>query len=228
MSLSLPVHGFVLAGGQSVRMGRDKAVLPFRGTPMAEIALGKLTAFCPVVHLVGNRPDLCQVAPVVEERWVGAGPAAGIEAGLQAATQPWALFVPVDVPLVPAGLLQRWAEAVIGEAQGCASYLQAAGQPQPTFCLLHVEACRPVWERGVVAGERKLANLFAAVADHCPLRVQDARCFLDAPDQASWRNQEDQLALYFRNLNTVRDLEEAESIATDMALRCEFAHEKGT
>ena len=222
MSLLLPVHGFVLAGGQSTRMGRDKAALPFRGMPMVETALGKLTKFCSAVSLAGNRPDLRHLAPVVEERWIGAGPAAGIEAGLQAATQPWALFIPVDVPLVPARLLQRWAAAVIGDAQGCVSYLSAAGWPQSTFCLLHVETCRPVWKHMVAAGERKLGNLFAAIADIYPLRVEDARCFLDVPDQAS---STDQVALYFRNLNTAYDLEQAENVAIDAELRCKFDQE---
>ena len=41
------------------------------------------------------------------------GPAAGIEAGLRRARQEWAMFVPVDVPLVPGELLRRWAEEVL-------------------------------------------------------------------------------------------------------------------
>ena len=32
---------------------------------------------------------------------------------MRACTQPWAMFVPVDVPLVPGELLRRWAEATI-------------------------------------------------------------------------------------------------------------------
>src|ERR1700761_8141432 len=100
----LPVHGFVLAGGKSSRMGRDKALLTFRGRPMVEIAVEKLRGFCSAVSIAGNREDLSSFAPVVTETRVDCGPAAGIEAGLQACTELWAMFVPVDVPLVPGEL----------------------------------------------------------------------------------------------------------------------------
>ena len=122
MSGLLPVHGFVLVGGKSSRMGVDKALLPFAGRPMVEIAVAKLREFCADVSVAGNREDLAGSAPVVREDRVDVGPAAGIEAGLKAAGQEWVMFVPVDVPLVPGELLRRWAEAVM--AKGCvASYL---------------------------------------------------------------------------------------------------------
>ena len=164
MGSLLPVHGFVLAGGQSSRMGRDKALLPFRGRPMVEIAVEKLRGFCAAVSVCGNRDDLEVFAPVVHESRLNTGPAAGIEAGLQACSQLWAMFMPVDVPMVPAALLKRWASAVVARAAaGCrASFLTVAGHEQPAFCLLHRHAL-PVIVRAVDEGERKLRNLLKTV-----------------------------------------------------------------
>ena len=85
MSTKLPVHGFVLAGGKSSRMGTDKALLEFCGRPLVEIAVEKLREFCAEVSIAGNRDDLSVFAPVAHETRVDCGPAAGIEAGLKAA-----------------------------------------------------------------------------------------------------------------------------------------------
>ncbi|HVG27651.1 MAG TPA: molybdenum cofactor guanylyltransferase, partial [Acidobacteriaceae bacterium] len=137
----LPVHGFVLAGGRSSRMGRDKALLRFKGRPMVEIAVERLRSFCAAVSIVGEREDLAGFGPVVRGERAGAGPAAGLEAGLRASAGAWAMFTPVDVPLVPEDLLRRWAEAVLARegAGGRLSFLRAAGEPHPVMCLLHRE-----------------------------------------------------------------------------------------
>ncbi len=160
----LPVHGFVLAGGQSSRMGRDKATLPFRGRPMVELAVGKLRSFCAEVSISGNRDDLSGFAPIVAEGRLHTGPVAGIESCLRACREPWALFVPVDVPLMPALLLRRWAQGVLEREQdGCgASFLTVAGQDHPAFCMLRANAL-PATTQAVESGERRLRNLLWAL-----------------------------------------------------------------
>ncbi len=146
MAEKLPVHGFVLAGGKSSRMGADKALLKVGGVAMVEIALGKLRSFCAEVSIAGNRDDLCGFAEVVHETRTEIGPAAGMEAGLRAARQPWVLFVPVDVPLVPAELLWRWAAEVLRtERSGLTvSHLAAAGD-QATFCMIRSDCAERIY-----------------------------------------------------------------------------------
>lgn len=203
----LPVHGFVLAGGKSSRMGVDKAMLEFRGRPMVEIAVEKLRGFCANVSICGNRDDLSGFAPVVREARVDAGPAAGIEAGLMAARQEWCLFVPVDVPLVPGKLLRRWAEAVLEKgAAGCGvSFLVVNGQRQPSLSMVKRDGA------GIISdvldrGERKLENLFYRVddADVGWLWVCDALRAVPGAKE-SWR-----MGYWFSNLNTAQDFDEAE------------------
>ena len=163
MSL-LPVHGFVLAGGKSSRMGRDKALMRFRGKPMVEIAVAQLRTFCAEVSIVGNRDDLSHVAEVVRESRVDVGPVAGLEAGLLASRQAWALFIPVDVPMMSPVFLRRWAERTLClDREGCGmSSLILNGREQPAFSLIQ-RAYSPLAGQVVDRGERRIRNLLGAL-----------------------------------------------------------------
>ena len=202
------MHGFVLAGGQSSRMGRDKATLPFRGRPMVEIAVEKLRGFCAQVSIAGNRDDLTRYAPVVHEEHVDCGPAAGIEAGLKACEQPWAMFVPVDVPLVPAELLRRWAEEAL--RVGMSVSFLGVGDKQPAFCLLQRERSSTV-SRLLACGERRLEALLhgAAEADgYASWMYDEYELYGSAEDR---RPDSETLERWFANVNTEQELKEAEA-----------------
>lgn len=213
----LPVHGFVLAGGKSSRMGEDKALLRFCGRPMVGIAVEKLREFCAEVGIAGNREDLEEFAPVVQETRVDAGPAAGIEAGLGIAAQEWAMFIPVDVPLIPGELLRRWAEAVLKESvAGCGvSYLLVLRERQPVFCMLRRDYAAQV-SKAIEAGERKLAEIWMNLDDDGRsgwLWACDAARFAA---KAAPTNLE--IEYWFSNVNTPEELAEAEAWARESGL----------
>ena len=190
----LPVHGFVLAGGRSVRMGQDKALLRFGGRPMVEIAVEKLREFCAEVWIAGSRTDLSPYAPVVRDEREAAGPAAGMEAGLGAANEAWAMFLPADVPLVPAELLRLWGEAVMKRGVR-ASYLRCGEELHPALCMLHRD-CLPVFRAALESGERKLTRILERL-DSGRLWVAEAAEF--APEGA-------ELGAWFENVNTPEEL----------------------
>lgn len=203
----LPVHGFVLAGGKSSRMGSDKALLRIGGRPMVEIAVEKLREFCAEVSIVGNRDDLSRFAPVVYEERMDCGPAAGIEAGLKSCEQPWAMFLPVDVPLLPVEFLRLWAEESL-RVRMSVSYLGVLGK-QPAFCLLQRER-RVAFSRLLDEGERRLEPLlnYTASADGYASWMYDERDLYGYPDYRG--PDEETLARWFMNVNTPAELLEAE------------------
>jgi molybdenum cofactor guanylyltransferase len=88
----------ILAGGLSRRMGRDKASLPVGGSTLLEHLVHRLgSAVDDVLVAGGARPDIPGV------RWVpdslpGAGPLAGMAAGLRAAAAPAAWVLACDLP----------------------------------------------------------------------------------------------------------------------------------
>lgn len=101
--------GFVLAGGQSSRMGRDKALLELAGRPLAVQALSILEEAGIPAMIAGASAPACAAlevfAPVVEDASPGLGPLSGICAALATTSARYAVFLPVDLPLLPPSLL---------------------------------------------------------------------------------------------------------------------------
>ncbi|MDR3754229.1 MAG: NTP transferase domain-containing protein [Terracidiphilus sp.] len=101
--------GFVLAGGQSSRMGRDKALLEFAGRPLAVQALSILgEAGIPAMIAGAAAPAHAALevfAQVIEDVSPGLGPLSGICEALATTSARYAVFLPVDLPLLPPSLL---------------------------------------------------------------------------------------------------------------------------
>jgi molybdenum cofactor guanylyltransferase len=100
----LPRMGVVLAGGQSSRMGCDKALLSWRGRPLIEHQIAVLRAAgMDAVRVSGERPDYQGIADPVTQ----AGPVGGIAGIAAACGDAELLIIPVDMPRLQPGLLQR-------------------------------------------------------------------------------------------------------------------------
>ena len=195
-------------------MGQDKAMLPFLGRPMIEIAVEKLREFCAEVSIVGNREDLRVFAPVVREERLNVGPAAGVEAGLFAGTQPWTMFIPVDVPLVPLEVLRIWSAAVVEQkAAGYgASCLLVDQQRQPAFCMMRRE-CYGSVTFALERGERRLDDILMSIEKDKDEEVGGVWICdvaeLAYPSNPAYLDRK----LWFSNVNTPQELAEAEAWA---------------
>jgi len=112
------MSGLVLAGGASRRMGRDKAQILFGSEPLVLRAVRRLAQVCVDVVVAsgdGHRLDhlgVTQVADVMR----GAGPLAGIAAGLESARHDLVAVVAVDMPSASPAVLALLADLWRGEA----------------------------------------------------------------------------------------------------------------
>ena len=102
--------GFVLAGGRSSRMGEDKALVRLGGRPLVVHALDILRGASLTASLAGGSATVAEFAPLVQDSQHGFGPLAGICAALVSTTAHLAVFMPVDLPLLPASLIANLLE----------------------------------------------------------------------------------------------------------------------
>lgn len=132
IALAEPVTGIVLAGGQSKRMGRDKAWMPVAGRPMIQWvlhAVAEVTQYQMIVSRhIGQLNDLG--VPVVEDRFPARGPLTGIHAGLKAAPTELCVVVACDLPMVRPELL-RFLAAACGPFHAALPYVAEGAPPSP-------------------------------------------------------------------------------------------------
>jgi molybdopterin-guanine dinucleotide biosynthesis protein A len=189
------VVGFVVAGGQSRRMGRDKALLPWGETDLLGHALARLRSVTGDVRILcGPEPRYGdRGAPVVVDRISDAGPIAGLVAALEASGARPGLLMAVDLPLVPVRLLARLAE--LGGAWDAVVPRSARGN-EP-LCAFYAPSCLEPIRRRVAAGEMRMTSFWPDV------RVLEA-------GPSEWGAVGDP-EVVFRNVNTPEDLENASS-----------------
>jgi molybdopterin-guanine dinucleotide biosynthesis protein A len=198
------MSAFVLAGGASTRMGADKALLSFGGRTLLEHALGLLRELGFTPKIVAVRPDLAAYGPIVEDLRSGCGPLSGIEAGLLSSTSDLAVFLPVDLPMLPAALLRLLIErALLTGALATIPRLQ--GQPQPLVAVYH-RALLPTISAALSAGDYKVMRVVqqAVIAASGAIDLFDLETVLTA--EASVRGWPLVRSRALMNCNTPGDL----------------------
>ena len=184
---------FVLAGGKSTRMGKDKAVLSLDGRTLLETALEAARAVAQEVFIVGPPQLYRQYAPAIADIFPGCGPLAGIHAGLSHTKTEFNLMLAVDTPFLSAQLFAYLAHrAVASRALVTAPEINAYPQP---LCAIYSRGFLPIADRALREGRHKIVPLFPQ-----PGTVLVPQAELE---QFAFT------AEMFENLNTPEDLERA-------------------
>lgn len=116
-ALNPAVATFLLAGGASSRMGRDKALLPFRSKPLVVYLSEILSSFSDEFHIIAP-PGRYEAFgfPILHDLRPNCGPLAGIEAALTHSTRPWNLILACDLPHIDPTWLDTLCQATKSSA----------------------------------------------------------------------------------------------------------------
>ena len=100
----------LLSGGKSLRMGCDKAMLPFEGGTLLEWQIRKLRQLHPGQILISGGGYCVPGAQTVPDIFPDCGPIGGIYSCMQQAHGSACLVLSVDTPLVPVSVLEKLCE----------------------------------------------------------------------------------------------------------------------
>ena len=159
----MKVAGFVLTGGQSSRMGEDKARLLLNSRYLVEEVVETVLRVTNSVSLVG-RPGMftdVQIRRLPDQR-SGLGPLAGLEAALLTSHvefgEAWNVVVGCDMP----GLRASWLTQLLSTAREtgalCVAAKDAAGKIHP-LCAVYRTSCLPMVQEALDSGRLRLIDL---------------------------------------------------------------------
>ncbi len=175
----------VLCGGESTRMGRPKALLPFGPETLLARVLRVCAEVCGEVVVVAapeqDLPGLPAGTKVVRDSLPGQGPLEGLAVGLAVVAAPAAFCTSCDVPFLRAALVERMFDA-LGEAAAAQGVVEGVAQP---LLAVYRTALAPKAAALVRGGRRRVVYL---IEGETVSMVPEAAVREADPDLASYRN----------------------------------------
>lgn len=147
----------ILAGGDSTRMGQDKAELVLNGQTLLDGVIDTMQLIFPKVVVSVRQPRTgLDVAQVCDEL-PAAGPLAGLIAGLAQADAPWIFAVACDMPFVTQELVARLATFRVGQQ---AVVPMVGGYPQ-SLAAFYAASALETMRASLAQGDRSLRGMLA-------------------------------------------------------------------
>lgn len=182
--------GFVLAGGASRRMGRDKSLLEIGGEPLFLRAANLLKSHVSPVVLLGA-PDqyMWSGFQTLRDRWPGRGPLTALLTGVENSMRPWNIFLACDLPLIRGEFIELLLRRA-GQDEFDAVVPRINGEWQP-LCAAYRQTCLPTIREAIGKGKTGVIDVLA-----------DLRIDVVGSDQVAALGFSDEI---FENVNTPED-----------------------
>lgn len=185
----------IQAGGQSSRMGRDKALVSLAGRPMIAHVLARVAGLGDETLVTTNNPDALEFLelPLVTDEEPGAGALPGLLTALKAARGDTVLIVACDMPFVNRLLLEHLLELSPGADVVVPRWNDVYQTMQAVYGR---KKCLKAVEEALEQGEMRMISFYPEV-----------KVRIVPPDEVA---EYDPSGRSFFNVNTPEDLAEAE------------------
>lgn len=190
----------IQAGGQSSRMGEDKALKTFLGHPLIQRVVERLAPIADEMIVTTNRPEEYRFLdlPLFPDIKPGRGALGGLYTAIASASQSIVAVAACDMPFASAALLQTASRLLVAEEVDVVIPRSEEGY-EPLHAVYRRAACLPAIESALAADKWKVIAWFPQVK----VRVL-------APEEIK---HDDPSGLAFWNVNTPEEFLEAEKLA---------------
>jgi molybdopterin-guanine dinucleotide biosynthesis protein A len=190
----------IQAGGQSSRMGEDKALKTFLGRPLIQRVVERLSSIADELIVTTNRPDdyTFLKLPLVSDLKPGRGALGGLYTAIASASNPIVAVVACDMPFASATLLEAATRLMVEERADVVIAKSGEGF-EPLHAVYRRATCLSAIEAALEADQWKVVAWFP----HVKVRVL-------TPEEI---RRYDPSGLAFWNVNTPEEFSKAEEIA---------------
>ncbi len=191
----------ILAGGNSSRMGQNKALMFFQGQPLIKRVVERVSSLSYDIYIISNDAKSYEFLklPIVLDKVKGAGVMGGLFTALSMAPSLYVAVVACDLPNVNINLIN--AELDIAQAEFSDVVIpESKNGLEPLHALYRRATCLPYVQQALDTGQKKLISWF----DHVRVRVISLR------EVAEF----DPGGTAFININTPEDLSRAQGMDT--------------
>jgi molybdopterin-guanine dinucleotide biosynthesis protein A len=186
----------VLAGGKSIRLGRDKALETIGGRSLIEHVIGRLSLLGNEIIVVTSQTNTLPHIGVKQltDIYIDKGPLGGIYSGLRAASCFYSLVVGCDMPLLNVALLRHIMEL----SPGFDVVIPRVDDNVEPLHAVYSKSCLTSIEAALKQNRLQVQGFFHQVKVRY---IEDAELKKFDPEHLS-----------FFNINSLADLERAQAI----------------
>jgi len=195
----------IQAGGQSKRMGENKALKLFLGRPLIQHVTERLVSAADELLVTTNQPEdyTFLKLPLFSDLRPGRGPLGGLYTALVSARHPYVVVVACDMPFARAPLLVA-AAGLIAQERADVVIAETSEGFEPLHAVYRRQTCIPAIEAAMDADQWRVISWFPKVKIR-KLTFEEL-------------NRYDPDGIAFSNVNTLEEFADAERRASGDAL----------